>query len=98
VKISSKVEIAGGFRDVVAGIGVVVDLPKREVSSEDRERARRDVERLRNEAAKIKARLADEGFLSRAPGAVIERTRQQFEEIEERIRRLSGNLVGTPDA
>ena len=98
VEISSKVNVAGGFRDVVAGIGVVVDLPKKEISSEDTEKARRDVERLRGEAAKIRIRLADEGFLSRAPGAVVEKTRQQFEEIEERIRRLSGNLVGTKDA
>jgi valyl-tRNA synthetase len=98
VEISSKVKIAGGFRDVVAGIGVVVDLPKKEISSEDREKLQRDVERLRGEAAKIRVRLADEGFLSRAPGAVVEKTRQQFEEIEERIRRLSGNLVETPDA
>ena len=75
-----------------------MDLPKKAISSEDIEKARRDVERLRGEAAKIRARLADEGFLSRAPGAVVEKTRQQFEEIEERIRRLSGNLVGTPDA
>jgi valyl-tRNA synthetase len=98
LKISSKVDIAGGFRDVVAGIGVVVDLPRKEVSSEDREKVQRELERLRSEADKIRARLADESFLSRAPGTVVERTRQQFEEIEERIRRLSGNLVGTPDA
>jgi len=98
VKISSKVEIAGGFRDVVAGIGVVVDLPKKEISSEDREKVQRELEKLRSEANKIRARLSDEGFLSRAPGAVVERTRQQFGEIEERIRRLTGNLVGTPDS
>jgi valyl-tRNA synthetase len=98
VKISSKVNMPGAFRDVIAGVGLLVDLPKREISSEEREKARRDVERLRGEAETIRARLADEGFLSRAPGAVVEKTRQQFEEIEERIRRLSGNLVGTPDA
>ena len=98
VKISSKVNMPGAFRDVIAGVGLLVDLPKREISSEEREKARRDVERLRGEAEIIRARLADEGFLSRAPGAVVEKTRQQFEEIEERIRRLSGNLVGTPDA
>jgi valyl-tRNA synthetase len=98
VEISSNLNWPGAHRDVVAGVGVVVDLPKKEISSEDREKARRDVERLRGEAAKIRARLVDESFLSRAPGAVVEKTRQQFEEIEERIRRLSGNLVGTPDA
>jgi valyl-tRNA synthetase len=97
VQISSKVEIAGGFRDVVAGLGLVVGLPKKQISPGDREKARRDVERLRGEAAKIQARLGDSGFLSRAPAAVVARTKQQLEELEERIRRLSGNLVGTPD-
>ena len=98
VEISSKMEMAGGFRDVVAGMGLVVDLPKKEISSEDIEKLRREIEKLRSEAEKTRARLADSSFLSRAPGAVVEKTRQQFEEIEERIRRLSGNLVGTPDA
>ena len=50
VKISSKVDMAGAFRDVVAAIGLVVDLPKKEISSEDREKLERDVERLRAEA------------------------------------------------
>jgi valyl-tRNA synthetase len=98
VEISSKVDIAGAFRDAVAGLGLVVDLPKKKISSEEREKLQRDVERLRGEEAKIRARLADEGFLSRAPAAVVEKTRQQLGEIEERIWRLSGNLVGTPDA
>ncbi len=53
--------------------------------------------RLRAEAEKIRARLADAGFLSRAPAAVVEKTKQQLEESEERIRRLAGNLVETPD-
>jgi valyl-tRNA synthetase len=98
LKISSKVEIAGGFRDVVAGIGVVVDLPKKEFSSEDREKVQRELEKLRSEADKIRARLADPSFLSRAPAAVVAKTKQQLEEISERHRRLSGNLVGTPGA
>ena len=95
VKISSKVDVAGAFRDVVAGIGLVVELPKKEMSSEDEEKIRKEVEKLRAEAEKIRARLADESFLSRAPAAVVAKTKQQLEEISERIVRLSGNLVGT---
>ena len=98
VKISSKVEIAGAFRDVVAGLGLVVDLPKKEISSEDREKLRREIEKLRSEAEKIRTRLADESFLSRAPAVVVARTKQQLEELEERHARLSGNRGGTPDA
>jgi valyl-tRNA synthetase len=98
VEISSKVNWPGAHRDLIGDAGLVVDLPKKELSSEDREKLRREIEKLRSEAEKIRARLADEGFLSRAPGAVVEKTRQQFEDLEERIGRLSGNLVGTPDA
>jgi len=98
VEISSKVNWPGAHRDAVGDAGLVVDLPKQELSSEDMEKLRREIEKLLSEAEKIRVRLADESFLSRAPGAVVEKTRQQIAEIEERIRRLSGNLVGTRDA
>jgi len=95
VEISSSVDWPGAHRDVIAGAGIVVELPKKEMSSEDREKLEREVERLRAEAAKIEGRLADSSFLSRAPAAVVAKTKQQLEEISERIARLSGNLVGT---
>jgi valyl-tRNA synthetase len=98
VKISAKVDIAGAFRDAVAGIGLVVDLPKKEISLEDREKLQRELGRLSAEADKLRARLADGSFLSRAPAAVVAKTKQQLEELAERHARLSGNLVGTPDA
>ena len=85
-------------RDTVAGLGLVVDLPKKEISSEDRERAERELEKLSSEAEKIRARLADESFLARAPAAVVAKTKLQLEELSERHRRLSGNLVGAPGA
>ncbi|HQQ79467.1 MAG TPA: class I tRNA ligase family protein, partial [Thermoanaerobaculia bacterium] len=95
VEISSSVNWPGAHRDVIADAGIVVDLPKQKISSEDAEKMRRDVEKLEAEAEKIRARLADESFLSRAPAAVVAKTKLQLEEISERIVRLSGNLVGT---
>jgi valyl-tRNA synthetase len=93
VEISSKVHMTGAFHDAVAGVGLVVDLPKREISSEDRETIRKEIEKVRAEVDRIRARLADDSFLSRAPAAVVARTKQQLEELSERHRRLSGNLV-----
>ncbi len=93
VEISSNVNWPGAYRDVVTGAGIVVELPKKEFSSEDREKLERDLEKLRAEAEKIRARLADSSFLARAPAAVVERTQQQLAELEERSARLSGNLV-----
>jgi valyl-tRNA synthetase len=96
VEISSSVSWPEAHRDVVADVGIVVDLPSKELSSEDLEKIRKEIERLRTEAEKIRARLADSSFLSRAPAAVVAKTKQQFEEISERLSRLESNLVGTP--
>jgi valyl-tRNA synthetase len=96
VEIASSVNWPGAHRDVIADAGIVVELPKKEISSDDREKVARDVERLRAEAERIRARLADPSFLSRAPAAVVAKTKQQLEEISERHRRLSGNLAETP--
>jgi valyl-tRNA synthetase len=97
LEISSRVDIAGAFRDAVAGLGLVVDLPEKETSSEDREKLERELEKLRNEAEKIRARLVDESFLARAPAVVVAKTKQQLEELSERHKRLSGNLVEMKD-
>jgi len=98
VEISSSVNWPGAHRDVIGDAGLVVDLPKQEFSSEGRKKLRREIEKLRSEAEKIRARLADESFLARAPAAVVAKTKQQLEELSERHTRLSGNLVGAPDA
>jgi valyl-tRNA synthetase len=95
VEISSKVNWPGAHRDVVSDAGIVVELPKKEISPEDEEKIRKEIEKLGTEAEKIRARLADDGFLSRAPAAVVAKTKQQHEEISERQKRLAGNLVGT---
>ena len=44
------------------------------------------------EVEAIRNRLRDEGFLSRAPAAVVEKNRKQLEGLEERRSRLSANL------
>jgi valyl-tRNA synthetase len=96
VEISSGVNWPGAHRDVIADVGIVVELPSKEISPEDRKKLRGEIEKLGAEAEKIRARLADDSFLSRAPAAVVAKTKQQLEEVSERIRRLEGNLAGTP--
>ena len=98
VEISSSVNWPGAHRDVVADAGIVVQLPQQEISSEDEAKIRKEIEKLQAEAEKIRARLADSSFLARAPAAVVERTKQQLEELSERQKRLSGNLVETRGA
>jgi valyl-tRNA synthetase len=98
VEISSNVNWPGAHRDVIADVGIVVELPSKEISPEDAEKIRKEIEKLGAEADKIRARLADESFLSRAPAAVVAKAKRQLEEISERHRRLAGNLVGKPNA
>ena len=82
-----------------------VDLPS-EVSESVYRRMEAERKRVANElrstgsaeAEKIRARLVDESFLARAPAAVVEKTKVQLEELSERHRRLSGNLVEAKDA
>jgi valyl-tRNA synthetase len=93
VEVSPEVRIAGAFRDAVAGVGLVVELPAKEASSGGRDKLRQEIEKVHAEAERVRARLADEAFLSRAPAAVVEKSRRQLEELEERRARLAGNLA-----
>jgi len=77
----------------VAGLELVVDLPKKEISAEDRAKLEKELAQLEKDMESLRKRLADESFLLRAPAAVVAKTKQQLEELSERHKRLSGNLV-----
>jgi valyl-tRNA synthetase len=98
LEISSRVDIAGAFRDVAAGVGIVVDLPKKELSAEDREKRAKELGQIEKEMEIVGGKLGDVSFLSRAPAAVVAKTKQHLEELSERHRRLSGNLVLTKNS
>ncbi|NLG85235.1 MAG: valine--tRNA ligase [Firmicutes bacterium] len=74
----------------VAG-GAQIYLPLAELVYLEKERARltKELENARAEAARLAAKLANEGFLAKAPAAVVEREKTRLEEArakEEKIR------------
>ncbi|MGZ5434389.1 MAG: class I tRNA ligase family protein, partial [Thermoanaerobaculia bacterium] len=54
-------------RDHIGTISFAVELPKKEMSAEDRAKLERQIEQVEQEIASTEARLADEKFVSRAP-------------------------------
>jgi valyl-tRNA synthetase len=93
LEVSPKVDLPGAFHDAIGAVGLVVALPSREVGPEERARLEKELAQVEREAEGVKKRLADAGFLSRAPAAVVEKNRKQLEELVERRARLAGNLA-----
>jgi len=49
-----------------------------------------EIEQTRAQLARLKTRLEDEAFVSRAPAAVVEKERQKLRELAEKLDRLTG--------
>jgi valyl-tRNA synthetase len=63
-------------------LGGVVDI------SAEKEKIGKEVDRLSRETNKIEKRLGDEKFLHRAPADVVERERERFADMKDRMQRL----------
>jgi valyl-tRNA synthetase len=94
IDVGEKVDLPGAFRDAIGGVGLAVLLPAKELSDADRARIEKELAALRKEADGLKAKLSNVVFLGRAPADVVEKTRRQLAEVEERTARLSANLPG----
>ena len=90
--VAPKVELPNAFHDHVGVAGLVVALPKRELSAEEDAKVRKEIAAVDKEIDGVNRKLADESFLARAPQAVVEKARRQLEELAARRAKLVTNL------
>ena len=82
--------VAGPFE-----IGVVPVRPAD--AGPERERLRKELAKISAEAEKIELKLANAGFVAKAPAAVVEETRARLEELRARRDKLGRNLAALGD-
>jgi len=75
-------------RDVIGGIEIAVELPEKTITPEQIARTEREIGQLQREQAVAEAKLSNEQFIERAPGAVVEQTRTRLGEIVARLETL----------
>ena len=76
----------------VGSVGLVVALPVRELTPAEREKRAKEIGGLDKEIDALTKKLGNVAFLSRAPEDVVAKSKKQLAELEERRRRLAGNL------
>lgn len=90
--VAPAVELPNAFRDHVGVAGLVVALPKKELSAEEEAKARKEIASVDKEIEGVSRKLSDESFLARAPQAVVEKAKKQLEELAARRAKLVTNL------
>jgi valyl-tRNA synthetase len=83
---------AGAVRDRVDGVDVALAPEAGGLAAAERERLGRELEKLAGEVERAERRLADAGFLAKAPPAVVAGGRERLAELRERQRRIRGSL------
>jgi valyl-tRNA synthetase len=92
LRVAARVPISGAFHDAIGPVGLVVALPAKEMTVEERQKIEKELAGIEREAAALTRKLEDAAFLAKAPPAVVEKSRKQLAELSERRARLSGNL------
>jgi len=82
---------AGTHHDVVENFHIAIRFPEKEVSQEQLDRVRREIEKSEKELELLDARLSNEQFVQNAPPAVVQQAQARVNELRARIEKLSGN-------
>ncbi|MGI6404734.1 MAG: valine--tRNA ligase [Oscillospiraceae bacterium] len=99
---ASHVEIGNSF-DPAGSVQVITDaarifIPMAELLDLDKERARLEKEKTtaQNEIAMIEKKLQNQGFVAKAPAAVVEGEREKLRKASERLAKIEESLAELP--
>jgi valyl-tRNA synthetase len=77
--------------DVVEGFHIAIEFPEKQVSQEQLDRVRREIEKSDKELASLDAKLANEQFTNNAPAQVVAGARARQAELRARLEKLKQN-------
>ncbi len=77
---------------VVTGVDVYIPLSGLVDLEKEKQRLAKELDFVNNEVVRCTKNLANEGFISRAPAAEVEKIRVRLHEAKEKIARLKSNL------
>jgi valyl-tRNA synthetase len=77
--------------DVVEGFQIAIEFPEKEVSQDQLDRVRREIEKSEKELAGLDAKLANEQFTSNAPPQIVAGARARQAELRARLETLQKN-------
>ena len=83
----------GAATDFVAGVALAVVARRRGLGAEERSRLEKELDKVAGEIAAAEARLGNEGFLAKAPPAVVEGNRARLAELRQRRQRIESGLA-----
>ena len=82
---------AGTHQDIVEGFAIAIQFPEKQVSQEQLDRVKREIEKTQNELGAMQAKLANEQFTSNAPAHIVNGARTREAELRARLEKLQQN-------
>ncbi|MGA7616437.1 MAG: valine--tRNA ligase [Thermoanaerobaculia bacterium] len=83
---------ADAHRDVIGTVELGIELPEQTLSPEQIAKIGKEIEQVEREIANIDGRLANPGFLEKAPAQVVEQSRTRRVELVARLGQLRQNV------
>jgi len=77
--------------EIIIPMGSMVDMET------ERKRQQREIEQAQAEVARLKARLEDKAFLTKAPAAVVNKERGKLATMKDKLERLKQQLAKFQD-
>ena len=84
----------GALRDRIGGVAFALSAERPALSASESQRLAQELEKVEAELGRALARLADPGFVGKAPAQVVEGSRRRVVELEERRDRLRAAVDG----